>query len=138
MAGTRELEAGRVIDLSSEVIGLRHDDRRAALVMSDPGSPPHHIDGVNIGVSMVSTEWAPPHRGEMHPDGDEVLYLVSGEISVRLELPEGERTVDLHGGQGLVVPQGVWHLITTVEAGQLVHITPGPNHDHRPLVDASG
>jgi hypothetical protein len=27
----------------------------------------------------------PPHRGEMHPDGDELLYLVSGSVEIVLE-----------------------------------------------------
>ena len=74
-----------------------------------------------------------PHAGEVHPDGDELLFMVSGAITVRLELPEGERTVEVAAGEALVVPKGIWHLVTLREPGRLVHITPGPNGDHRPL-----
>jgi mannose-6-phosphate isomerase-like protein (cupin superfamily) len=69
----------------------------------------------------------------MHPDGDELLFLVSGAVSVRLELPDGDRTVDLGAGDALVVPQGVWHKITLREPGRLIHITPGPHGDARPV-----
>jgi mannose-6-phosphate isomerase-like protein (cupin superfamily) len=69
----------------------------------------------------------------MHPDGDELLYLVSGAIAVRLELPDGDQTIELGAGDALVVPQGVWHKITLREPGRLIHVTPGPNGDARHL-----
>ena len=78
----------------------------------------------------------PPHAGELHPDADELLYLVSGRVRVRLELEHGEREVVVNAGQAIVVPRGVWHRIFIEEPGHLVHITPGPGSDHRPLPGA--
>jgi mannose-6-phosphate isomerase-like protein (cupin superfamily) len=72
-----------------------------------------------------------PHDGEVHPDGHELLYLVSGAITVRLELSDRDRHVDLGAGEALVVPQGIWHRISLREPGILIHITPGPNGDAR-------
>ena len=69
----------------------------------------------------------------MHPDGDELLYLISGAVTVTLELPDGVRRVELGGGDAIVVPKGVWHKITMRTPGQLFHVTPGPNGDARPL-----
>jgi len=89
------------------------------------------IDGVTIGAPEITSD--APHDGEVHPDGDELLYLISGAMSVRLELPEGERHVGLDAGDALVIPQGVWHKVTLREPGQLLHITPGPNGDARLL-----
>ena len=131
MATSHEIEPGRPIDLRSEVVGLDQGDRRARIVEQQPGRPPQRINGLTIGAPELTGD--APHDGEMHPDGDEVLYLVSGAVTVKLELPEGDRLVDLEAGDGLVVPQGVWHKITLREPGRLVHITPGPNGDHRPL-----
>lgn len=54
-------------------------------------------------------------------------------MAVRLELPDGICHVELTGGDALVIPQGVWHKVTIREPGQLLHITPGPNGDARPL-----
>jgi quercetin dioxygenase-like cupin family protein len=69
----------------------------------------------------------------MHPDGDELLYMVSGAVTVRLELPEGDQAVELEAGDAIVVPKGIWHRVTLRTPGRLIHITPGPNGDHRPV-----
>ncbi len=37
-------------------------------------------------------------------------------------------------GQACVIPKGEWHKINVLEPGQLLHLTPGPNGDHRPLI----
>jgi hypothetical protein len=46
-----------------------------------------------------------------------------------------ETSIDIVPGEALIVPRGVWHLIRCVEPGQLVNITPGPNGEHRPVLD---
>ena len=130
MSTTHEIEPGRRIDLSSEVVGVDRADRRAGIVEQN-GRGPQRIDGVTIGAPMLTGD--APHAGEVHPDGDEVLFLISGAITVRLELPEGERAVDMAAGETLVVPKGIWHRVHLREPGRLVHITPGPHGDHRPL-----
>jgi mannose-6-phosphate isomerase-like protein (cupin superfamily) len=99
------------------------------------GGPPR-IDGYTVGAPVLNPGGEPPHAGEMHPDGDELLLLVSGRVRVRLELDEGERETELAAGQALVVPRGVWHRISIQEPGQLVHVTPGPGGHHRPLPPA--
>jgi mannose-6-phosphate isomerase-like protein (cupin superfamily) len=135
MSTTREIEPGQKIDLSCEVVGIDRSDRRARLVEQQNGRPPQRIDGFTVGAPMLTGD--APHAGEMHPDGDELLYLVSGAITVRLELPGGDRTIDMGPGEALVVPKGVWHLVHLREPGTLVHITPGPHGDHRPLEGSS-
>ena len=75
----------------------------------------------------------PPHGGEMHPDGDELLFLVSGKLTVVLEDQDPPRHVELTPGQAVVVPRGIWHRVLIVEPSQLVHVTPGPGGEHRPL-----
>jgi mannose-6-phosphate isomerase-like protein (cupin superfamily) len=129
MSTTHEIEPGQVIDLSFQVIGIDHSDRQARLIDQIPGRAPQRIDGFTVGAPMLTGN--APHDGEMHPDGDELLYLVSGAVTVRMELPEGERTIDLEAGQALVVPQGTWHRINLREPGTLIHVTPGPNGHHR-------
>jgi len=131
MTTTQEIQPGRRIDLTREVIGLDRADRRARLVDQVSGRPPQRIDGLTIGAPQVAGD--PPHGGEMHPDGDELLYLVSGAVTVTLELADGNIDVELGAGDAIVVPQGVWHQITSQEPGRLIHITPGPNGDARPV-----
>lgn len=75
----------------------------------------------------------------MHPDGDELLFVVSGRMEVVLEengdqhTVGTERTVELSAGDAIVVPKGVWHRVVIREPGQLVHITPGPGGGVRPM-----
>jgi mannose-6-phosphate isomerase-like protein (cupin superfamily) len=97
--------------------------------MGDEGPP--RIDGYTVGAPFMTRN--PPHQGEMHPDGDELLYLVSGRVDVLLELAEGDQTVELVAGQALVVPRGVCHRVFLQEASRLVHMTPGPGGETRPL-----
>ncbi len=74
-----------------------------------------------------------PHAGELHPDGDELLFLVSGKVTVVLEDADPPRELELGPGQAVVVPRGVWHRVVLKEPSQILHITPGPGGDHRPL-----
>jgi mannose-6-phosphate isomerase-like protein (cupin superfamily) len=129
MSTMHEIQAGRRIDLTREVVGFDRADRRARVVDQVAGRPPQRIDGFTIGAPVIAGD--PPHDGEMHPDGDELLYLVSGTATVTLELTGGITQVDLGAGDAVVVPQGVWHQITTPEPAQLIHITPRPNGDAR-------
>jgi len=130
MTTTHEIQPGRRINLAREVVGFGGSDRRARLV-EQTGGPPQRIDGFTVGAPELTGD--SPHDGEMHPDGDELLYLISGAATVTLELADGDRLVDLGAGDAVVVPKGVWHRITMREPGRLIHITPGPNGDARPL-----
>lgn len=101
-----------------------------------PPGPPWRIDGYTIG-AIPDIEGPGPHGGEVHPDGDEFLYLVSG--TMKLILDDGderavgsETTVHLGSGDAYIVPRGVWHRLDSVESSFLIHVTPGPNGDHRP------
>lgn len=129
MTTTHEIEPGRRIDLASEVVGLDGSDRVARIVEQQAGRPPRRIDGFTIGAPRITGD--APHDGEMHPDGDELLYLISGAVTVTLELADGNVLVELGAGDAVVVPKGVWHKITMREPGQLVHITPGPHGKNR-------
>ena len=109
-------------------VGLGRDLAAALLpAMDDPGIP---VDGYTVGVAAM-TENA-PHAGEMHPDGDEVLYLISGSVRVTLESDPVEQ-IDMTPGDGMIVPKGVWHTVDIIEPSQIVYITPGPNNQFRPL-----
>jgi mannose-6-phosphate isomerase-like protein (cupin superfamily) len=118
------------IDLKSSTIGLYRDGSTS--VEASGSGRPRRIDGYVIGAPFVAP--TPRHNGEMHPDADEVLFLVSGSIDLMLELEEGEQTLELQAGDACVVPKGVWHRIRRHEPSQLIHVTPGPGGDSRPLL----
>ncbi len=69
---SREIRPGQHIDLANEVVGIGAD-RRARLVPQEPGRPPRRIDGFTVGAPVLIGN--APHAGEVHLDGDEVLFL---------------------------------------------------------------
>lgn len=118
-------------DPAVDSIGLSHDF--LASLIPDRPDPAVAVDGATFGIATMSEN--SPHGGEMHPDGDEVLYLISGRIRVVfLEDPTGD--IDVLPGSGLVVPKGMWHRVDILEPSQIAYLTPGPNNRFRPLDDA--
>ena len=113
-------------DPSTHTVGLNRE-LSAALVPAQP-DPPAPVSGLTFGVATMFEN--PSHNGEMHPDGDEILYLISGRVVVTLETEPVER-VEMSAGNGLVVPKGVWHTVEIVEPSQIVYVTPGPNNQFR-------
>ena len=116
------------VDLTKSFLALGRDGK--AVVLAATGPPPR-VDGFTIGAPRMRRN--PPHAGEVHPDGDEILYLISGGVDVILEEADGDRTVSVKPGQAVVVPQGVWHRVELSEPSHLLFITPGPSGAHRPL-----
>jgi mannose-6-phosphate isomerase-like protein (cupin superfamily) len=116
------------VDLTKSFLALGHDGK--AVVRTGAGPPPR-IDGFTIGAPRMRRN--PPHGGEVHPDGDEILYLISGGLDVILEEADGDRKVTVKPGEAIVVPKGVWHRVELHEPSHLLFITPGPGGAHRPL-----
>ena len=118
----------RAIDLTRTPVGMDRAGTARPLPTS-AGAPA--IDGLTVGAAVMSSD--PPHGGEMHPDGDELLYLVSGRVDVVLEEDGGEERVELEPGQAFVVPRGVWHRVALREPSHILYLTPGPGGQYRPL-----
>lgn len=102
-------------------------DLTVAVKNAEPG-PPKRIDGMTFGI--VTMDRDSPHGGEMHPDGDEILYVISGKIRITCD-SSPDQPLELEAGDACVVPKGEWHNVHLVETAQLIHITPGPNGDAR-------
>jgi mannose-6-phosphate isomerase-like protein (cupin superfamily) len=103
-----------------------------ASAVPDRSDPPIPVDGATFGVATMSEN--SPHGGEMHPDGDEVLYLISGRVRV-VFLDDPAEDIEVLPGCGLVVPKGMWHRVDVLEPSQIAYVTPGPNNEFRPLAD---
>lgn len=115
------------IDVRNHVIDI-YKDWSISIRETRPG-PPERVDGMTVGI-VTMTQNA-PHGGEVHPDGDEILYVVSGKLRVSCDSMDEELILD--PGQAFIVPRGEWHQVDVLEPTQLVHITPGPHGDHRPV-----
>jgi len=113
---------------ATHVIGLGSDF--TATKMPERPDPPVPFSGITMGVATMSEN--SPHDGEMHPDGEEVVYLISGRVKV-VFLDSDEEDIDVGPGDGLVVPRGMWHRVDIIEPCQIVYLTPGPNNQFRTL-----
>lgn len=120
----------RKFNPSTHTIGLTHD-LEASEVPEQP-DPPVPVEGLTIGVATMTEN--SPHGGEMHPDGDEVLYLISGRANV-VFLDSSEKDIEIRPGDGLVIPRGTWHRVDILEPCQIVYATPGPNNQFRPVTE---
>ncbi len=83
-----------------------------------------------VGLFHMSDDWM---QWEMHPDGDEIVYLVSGSINFVLEHDDGERVIELRKGTTCVVPRGIWHRALVHAPSEALHITRGAGTQHRPI-----
>ena len=91
--------------------------------------PPPRADGFTVGIAEMTRR--PPHDGEMHPDGDELVVLLSGRA--RLKIDSAPEALELKPGDACIIPKGEWHRFDFSEPVRLIYITPGPNGEHRPL-----
>jgi mannose-6-phosphate isomerase-like protein (cupin superfamily) len=115
------------VDVSRFVFDIRRD-LSVSPRLRKPG-PPERIDGMTVGIQMITED--APHDGEMHPDGDEMLYVASGRMRITVDSAP-DAPVELGPGDACIVPRGEWHRLSVVEPALLVHITPGPRGEHRP------
>lgn len=116
------------IDASECALDI-HRDHSITPRRRKPG-PPERIDGMTVGILTLKRD--APHDGEMHPDGDEILHVISGRIRVSCDSATGEDLL-LGPGDTCIILKGEWHKVTLLEETKLLHITPGPNGEHRPL-----
>jgi mannose-6-phosphate isomerase-like protein (cupin superfamily) len=91
---------------------------------------PVELDGRHVGVLSVESpgvrdEW------EMHPEQDELLYLLRGAVDVflrpDLEATE-ERAIHFHEGEACLIPKGMWHRQVVTSPCKMLFLTPETVH----------
>ncbi len=120
----------RRFDPATDTVGVSRK-LVATLVPARP-DPPVPVEGLTLGIATMSEN--APHGGEMHPDGDEVLYLISGRVNVIFEDASLDDVL-MQPGDGLIVPRGSWHRVDILEPSQIFYATPGPGGEFRPIAD---
>ncbi len=68
---------------------------------------------------------------EMHPAGDELLYLTGGRAEITLEENGARRVEALADGQMLVIPKGAWHRAKVWGPARMLFVTFGHGTEHR-------
>ncbi len=96
--------------------------------------PPEALDALGhdwlVSEFSCEADWS---SWEMHPHGDEFVYLLSGDIEFHLETVEGVVAQRITGRGAVVVPRGVWHTAKVFEPSRMFFLTMGAGTDHRPV-----
>lgn len=116
-----------VLDMADSVVDIRSDFSMTPRLIK-PGRM-ERATGITLG--YVETEHGFPHNGERHPDGDELLILISGRLQVTTD-HQNEPT-ELLPGHACIVPKGAWHKVHVLEPSKFFFATTGPNGEHRPF-----
>ncbi len=94
---------------------------------------PRFERGRMVSIIASDVDWP---SWEMHPHGDELIYLLSGKMTLVLELDSNRlHPVELKIGEAAIVPRGVWHTADVPVPGQALYVTVGAETQNRPRVD---
>jgi mannose-6-phosphate isomerase-like protein (cupin superfamily) len=87
-------------------------------------------DGRLVATHRFSDHWP---GWEMHPAGDELVYCISGEMTLHQEFPDGRLvSVTITAGEYAINPPGVWHTADIRGEAEALFITPGWGTEGRP------
>ncbi len=71
---------------------------------------------------------------EMHPNGEEIVLMISGSMDLLLERSGGVETVPLREPGGFsIVPHGIWHTAKVNAPSRAMSIAAGEGTEHRPV-----
>ena len=76
-----------------------------------------------VVTSSFDTAWP---TWEIHPNGDEIVILLSGSVDFTLDTPEGMKVLQVRKqGEYAFVPKGTWHTANPLEPTRMLFITAG-------------
>lgn len=73
---------------------------------------------------------------EMHPEGDEFVYVLSGAVELLLDRAGTIERIAVDGAGAVVVPRGVWHTARVRTPSRMLHVTRGAGTRTRPVSPA--
>jgi hypothetical protein len=89
------------------------------------------LDGGLVTLSRQSEDWP---MWEMHPQGEELVVLVSGSVELVVERNGQELRQTLNApGQAWLNLRGDWHRAIVHQPSVLLFITYGTGTEHRPV-----
>lgn len=84
-----------------------------------PGFKGHDL----IAMHEFQEDWP---SWEVHPNGDEIVVLLSGSATFMLKIDNVNHQLTLNGfGDSVVVPKNVWHTAKIDDSAKMLFVTPG-------------
>jgi predicted enzyme related to lactoylglutathione lyase/mannose-6-phosphate isomerase-like protein (cupin superfamily) len=76
-----------------------------------------------VALFECDSDW---NNWEMHPDGEELVILISGRATFVLEIQDGEREIVIsRPGEMIIVPRGTWHTARVDSPVRMLFVTAG-------------
>ncbi|MEO7240643.1 MAG: cupin domain-containing protein [Sphingomicrobium sp.] len=121
-----------VYHLGQHFVQLTRDDV-CLPVEVDPSFWEHGLDALPPGrlVSLIESDCDWP-SWERHPNGEELIVQLSGELVLIFEIDGATIERRLTGGDFTIVPRGIWHTADVPQVGKALFITPGDGTEGRP------
>jgi len=82
-----------------------------------------------VSLFSFESDWG---SWEVHPKGEELVMLLSGEMTLILERRGSEERIALEPGQFIIVPKGAWHTADVHAPAKALFITEGEGTQNRP------
>jgi quercetin dioxygenase-like cupin family protein len=101
-------------------------DEEASLAHGDPSRIVGEFN--HCGVFAVRFSARPPW--ERHPAGDELLYVLQGEVELSVLAPAGPEQIALCAGSVFIVPRGLWHRSSPRGCASMFGVTPTEGSEH--------
>jgi mannose-6-phosphate isomerase-like protein (cupin superfamily) len=79
-------------------------------------------EGRLVAVHTFGSDWS---TWEVHPNGEELLYVIAGKLTLIQDIDGEQRSVHLEAGDAAINPRGVWHTAKTAEPTTVLFITAG-------------
>ncbi len=100
-----------------------HSYTKTAEFFRTASTDPELMNGRMLALHNVKTSQDVHYPNwEMHPEGDELLILTSGLISVEFRDKVAERTIPLPPLSAFIVPTRFWHRLVVPEPSELISI----------------
>ena len=69
---------------------------------------------------------------EMHPEGEEFVYLLAGALELHIERDGRVDVIALNDTGAVMIPRGLWHTAKVKAPSRMLHVTRGAGTLHRP------
>ncbi len=91
-----------------------------------------HFKGRLLVSSFIfDADWS---TWELHTAGDEIVCLLSGEVTIVLDRNGVEEVTRLRDpGAFVIVPKGTWHTARTTVPTKMLFVTPGEGTQNKPV-----
>lgn len=117
-------------------VHLRNDEGAATVDVTSTfwdeligGKRPELEQGRLVTMLHFDQDWS---TWERHPAGEETVVLLTGSVTVVVEMDGVERVLTLNEpGEYVLIPRGAWHTARTSSPCSMLFITPGRGTENR-------